>query len=72
MSVSIRLSNSELEAIKDYASAYGMTVSECIRRAILERIEDEYDLKLYENAMKEFEKNPVLYSLDEVENELDI
>ena len=43
MSISIRLSDNELAAIKDYAAAYGMTVSECIRRAVLEQIETEYD-----------------------------
>lgn len=70
MSISIRLTNGELAAIKDYASAYGITVSECIRNAVLERIEDEYDLKAYEDAMDEYKKNPVSYSLDEVEKEL--
>lgn len=70
MSISIRLTSGELAAIKDYASAYGITVSECIRNAVLERIEDEYDLKAYEDAMDEYKKNPVSYSLDEVEKEL--
>lgn len=33
--------------------------------------EDEYDLKIFDAAMKEYQKNPVTYSLDEVEKELD-
>lgn len=36
-----------------------------------ERIEDEYDLKAYEEAMAEFKKNPVTYSHEEVWSELD-
>ena len=70
MSVSIRLNDSELAAIKTYAASYGMTVSECIRRAILEQIEDEYDLQAFKKAKEEFDKNPVTYTLDEVIAEL--
>ncbi len=66
MSISIRLSDNELAAIKDYAAAYGMTVSECIRRAVLEQIETEYDLKAYSEALEEHKKNPKTYTLDEV------
>lgn len=32
--------------------------------------EEEYDLKAYNQAMKEFEKNQKTYTLDEVEEEL--
>ncbi|MCI8436156.1 MAG: ribbon-helix-helix protein, CopG family [Clostridia bacterium] len=70
MSVSIRLNDSELAAIKTYAASYGMTVSECIRRAILEQIEDEYDLQVFEEAYAEYKKNPVTYTHEEVKKEL--
>lgn len=70
MSVSIRLSDSELAAIKAYAAAYGMTVSECIRRAVLEQVEDEYDLQAFKEAKAEFEKNPVKYTHEQVKKEL--
>ncbi len=35
-------------------------------RCTKEKIEDEYDLKAYEQAMAEFNANPVTYSHDEV------
>lgn len=70
MSVSIRLSDGELAAIKTYAAAYDMTVSECIRRAVLEKVEDEYDLQLFKEAKAEFEKNPVTYTHEQVRKEL--
>ncbi len=70
MSISIRLNDSELRAIKDYAAAYGMTVSECIRRAVLEQVETEYDLKAYEEAYAEYKRDPRTYTLDEVIAEL--
>lgn len=66
MSVSIRFNDSELEAVKDYAKAYNMTLSECIRKAVLDLVEDEYDLEAYKKAKAEFEKDPVTYTLDEV------
>ncbi len=66
MSVSIRFNNSELEAVKNYAKAYDLTVSECIRRAILEKVEDEYDLQAFRAAKEEFKHDPVAYTLDEV------
>lgn len=72
MSVSIRFNDSELAAIKTYATSYGMTVSECIRRAILEQIEDEYDLQVFEEAYAEYKKNPVTYTHEEVKKELGI
>lgn len=32
--------------------------------------EDEFDLKLFDEAMEEYKKNPVTYSLEEVVKEL--
>ena len=31
---------------------------------------EEYDLKCYEEAMKDYREDPVTYSLDEIEQEL--
>ncbi len=36
----------------------------------MDKIEDEYDLECYEKAYAEYKKNPVTYSLDEIEKEL--
>ena len=70
MTISLRLSESDTLLFKKYAKLNGMTVSELVRRSVIEHIEDEYDLKAYEEAMAEFESDPVTYSLDEVEKEL--
>lgn len=55
---------------KKYAELNGITISELVRQSVIERIEDEYDLKAYEKAMAEYKVNPVTHSLDEVEREL--
>ncbi len=72
MTISIRLSPAEAELIKGYAKMKNQSVSDVMRKAILEQIEEEYDLELYEKAMTEYLKDPVTYSLDEVEKELGI
>ena len=47
-----------------------MSVSEVIRQAVIEQIEDEIDLKAAEQAYEEYLANPVTYSFDEVTKEL--
>ncbi len=70
MAISIRLSDEDLALFKKYAEMNDMTLSELVRRSVLERIEDEYDLKVYEEAMAKYENDPTTYSLDEVKKEL--
>ena len=71
MIISLRLDEEDAMLFKKYAKLKGITVSELIRDSV-KRIEDEYDLKAYEEAMAEFWANPITYSLDEVEKELDL
>lgn len=66
MTISLRLTDEDTNLIKAYAELNGITVSEFLRRSALERIEDEFDLKSYENAMEEYKKNPITYSHEEV------
>lgn len=70
MTISLRLNDNDSKLIKAYADMHGMSVSELMRESVLERIEDEYDLKVYEEAMAEFKASPVTYSFDEVIAEL--
>ena len=72
MTPSLRLSDEEATLIRRYADMNGMTVSELVRRSVIERIENGLDLKLYEKAMTDFKADPVTYTLDELESELDL
>lgn len=69
MSISLRLSQEDTEIVKSYAKLHNMSLSELFRQAVMERIEEEYDLNAYQRAMKEYKQNPITYSLDEVESE---
>lgn len=66
MSITMRVTEKERKLIKEFADFYGMNTSEYIRKVVLEKIEDEFDLKAYEEAEAEFEKNPKTYTLQEV------
>ena len=50
------MNDKELEIIKKYTELNGTTVSEVMRKAILEKIEDEFDIFLYEKAFRAYDK----------------
>ena len=70
MTISLRLSEEDTLLIKKYAELNRLSVSELIRQTVMERIETEYDLEMFEKAIAEYKNNPVTYSLDDVEREL--
>ena len=72
MAISLRLSDEDTKLIRSYAKLKKKTVSEVLRSAIMEEIENEYDLKAYEQAMAEYKKNPVTYTHAEVVKMLEL
>lgn len=68
MSITIRVNDKERELIKHFADLNDLKVSEYIRKVVMEKIEDEFDIKAYEEAMKEFNSDPTTYTLEEVKN----
>ena len=72
MNISLNLNEQDSVLFQKYAEQKNMTVAELIRMIVLEKIEEDFDLKAYEKAMEEFRRNPVTYSLDEVKKELGI
>ena len=70
MTISVRLSDKDTELIKAYADINNISLSDLIRNAVLEKIEDEYDLESYRKAIEEYKKNPQTYTLKEVKEEL--
>ncbi len=70
MTISLRLSDEDTLLIKKYAELNRISVSDLIRQTVMERIEMEYDLEMFDKAMEEYKNNPVTYSLNDVEREL--
>lgn len=70
MTISLRLNDADSMLFKKYAEMNGISVSELVRRSVLEHIEEEYDLQAYKESIAEYRENPITYTLDEVEKEL--
>ena len=62
---SIRLTDAEKKLIQDYSKLNNKSMSEVLKDAFFEKMEDEFDIKLADDSYKEFKKNPKKYSLKE-------
>lgn len=70
MPVSVRFDSEEEKLVKSYCALHGISMSDAIRRSILEKIEDEFDLAEAEEAIKKFEADPVTVPWEQVKKEL--
>ncbi|MGF0072042.1 MULTISPECIES: type II toxin-antitoxin system RelB family antitoxin [Streptococcus] len=51
--MTLRINEEDSELIKKYIQLHGLTISEFARQSMIEKIEDEYDLKILRQAMAE-------------------
>ena len=72
MTISVRLNDKDTKLIKAYADMNNISLSDLVRNAVLEKIEDEYDLECYKKAMEEYKKNPKTYTMEEVKEMMKI
>ena len=70
MTISVRLNDKEMELIKAYADMNNISLSDLVRNAVMEKIEDEYDLECYKKAIDEYKENSKTYTMDEMKKEL--
>ena len=68
--ITLRINDDDNKLVRDYAKANNITISDLVRNSVLEKIEDNIDLKLYNQAMKDHEENPQDISFDEMMTEL--
>jgi len=54
MSFSIRLTNEEKNLAESYAKLHSLSIGEAFKKALFEKIEDEYDLVIAEEAYVEY------------------
>ena len=57
MAFSIRLTEEERKLADSYAKLHSMTVGEAFKRALFDRIDEEYDRSVYVEAYNEYVKN---------------
>ena len=65
-SITLRLDAREKAIIQDYASAFGQSLSEFMRTAALQRIEDETDLRTWHEAKAELDADPQVRTADKI------
>lgn len=65
-SITLRLDAREKAIIQDYASTFGQSLSEFMRTAALQRIEDETDLQAWCEARTELDADPQVRTADEI------
>ena len=70
MVYSIRFSPEEQMLIEQYASIRGWTITDVVRKATIEMIEDELDIEICRKALKNYEKDPKTYSHEDIKKEL--
>ncbi len=67
--ISLRCSIEQEQLIKQFASSINKSVSEFLREAALQKIEEEHDLKIVQEYLAK-KSTMKFYTADEVEKEL--
>lgn len=73
MSFSIRMNQEERAIAESYAKLHSMSLGEAFKRALFEKVEDEYDIAVAEQAYKEYlESGKQSKPFSELRKELDL
>ena len=69
--ITMRISEEEKKLFESYAKVQGITMSDALKNALIEKLEDEYDLKCVKKHEKQKAKGLVkYYTHEEVIKEL--
>jgi len=67
--ITLRIADEDLDYLQRYMAKYnpeGKNIADFVRDYVLEKIEDEMDLKALQIALEEFKENPTTYSHAEI------
>ncbi|SQG20311.1 RelB protein [Streptococcus sobrinus] len=68
--VTVRLNKDEEDFFKTYAQITGVSLSTLFKKSLEKAIEDEYDLKLYQEAYRAYQEDPETLSHADFKKEL--
>ena len=68
MSFSIRLTTEEKTLAESYAKLHSLSLGEAFKKALFDKIEEEYDIAVADEAYKDYLANPKTYSHEEVKD----
>ena len=57
MAFSIRLTEQEKRIADSYARLHSLSLGEAFKQALFEKIEEEYDIAVFDEAYKEYDQN---------------
>lgn len=57
MAFSIRLTEQEKKIVDSYARLHSISLGEAFKQALFEKIEEEYDLAVFDDAYDEYKKS---------------
>lgn len=73
MAFSIRLTEQEKKIADSYARLHSMSLGEAFKRALFEKIEEEYDISVFEEAYADYQRDgEKSRPIEELWQELDI
>jgi uncharacterized protein (DUF1778 family) len=67
--ITFRADKAQKELISEYAKLHDTSMSNFILQTILDRIEDEIDLRDMEEAISEFKADPITHTHDDIKRE---
>lgn len=65
--ISLRLDDRDDRLVREYAKLNNVSISEFIRKVVVEKIEDEIDVRAFDNALKNMKST---HTMDDVRKEL--
>ncbi|WP_199202579.1 type II toxin-antitoxin system RelB family antitoxin [Listeria seeligeri] len=68
--ITVRVEEKEKKMIQQFAEINQVSVSTLIRQVLLEKMDDEVDLRLYAEAMQDQKEHPETYFFETVLKEL--
>ena len=72
MAFSIRLTEREKQIADSYAKLHSISLGEAFKQALFEKIEDEYDISVFDEAYEEYKNNKQSRPVEDLWQELDI
>ena len=70
MIISLRISDEDAALFRKYAELNGVSLSEMIRQSVISRIEKEYDMETYREALSQHKETDETLTLEETERRL--
>lgn len=70
--VSVRLSDQEKALLDSYAKLTNISISQAIKKALFERLEDELDTKIADEAHSNLVKDPIVIDAGEMKQRYDL